>query len=396
MANARAARDIHEAHRVSTPLELLFDLTFVAAISVAATQLHHGLAEQHLSTAIAGFAVGFWSIWLAWMGFTWYASAYDSDDASFRLLAMVQMVGVLVLAVGVPGMSQGQWKAGIIGYVIMRLALVAQWLLAARGDPARRGTCLRYACGIATVQLLWVAWLWSPPQARWPVFALLALCELAVPVWAERGAATPWHPHHIAERHGLFVIMTLGECVIGATSAIASLWRVGGWSFDLALVGFASMALVLSLWWMYFLMPTGEALERHRERARAWTYGHFFVFFALAAVGAGLEIVADTLAPGTVTPGEAADPLFAILAVALPEALFVLALWGLHAWLVRSQDRSAPVALACIGCILAVPLAVHFGLRLPWALLLSSLGPVLAIVHHELGRVSHAERFAVR
>ena len=55
MANARAARDIHEAHRVSTPLELLFDLTFVAAISVAATQLHHGLAEQHLSAAVDFF-----------------------------------------------------------------------------------------------------------------------------------------------------------------------------------------------------------------------------------------------------------------------------------------------------------------------------------------------------
>lgn len=395
MPQLRTARDIHERHRVSTPLELLLDLTFVAAISLAATQLHHGLAEHHVSSAVVFFAIGFWSIWLAWMGFTWYASAYDNDDALFRVLAMVQMVGVLVLAVGIPGMSQGQWKAGILGYVIMRLALVAQWLLAARGDPARRRTCLRYAFGIAAVQLLWVAWLWLPATARWPVFALLAVCELAIPPWAERAAPTPWHPHHIAERHGLFVIMTLGECVIGATSAIASVWRDGGWSFDLALVGLASMTLILCLWWMYFLVPTGEALEQHRDRARGWTYGHYFVFLALAGVGAGLEVVADTLAHG-VTPGEETTPLFAILCVAVPEVLFVLALWGLHAWLVRAKERSAPFALASIACILAVPLAVHLGLRLPWALLLSSLGPLVAILHHEIGRERHAERFAVR
>lgn len=264
----------------------------------------------------------------------------------------------------------------------MRLALVVQWLLAARGDRLRRRTCLRYAIGVSAMQVLWVGWLWVPPEWGWTAFALLVAGELLVPVWAERAERTPWHPHHIAERYGLLVIITLGECVLGAANAIANLWRVDGWSGDLALVGMASMLLILCLWWLYFQLPSGESLHRHREWAFVWGYGQFFVFLGLAAMGAGLEVVADTLNPGLVTPGEAAAPLYAILVVALPQGLFIACLWLLHGGLTRSAWHRLPVTLMCLACIAAVPLTIMAGLRLPWALLLLSVGPVLMIVHN--------------
>ena len=80
-----AGRDPGEAHRASTPLELFFDLTFVVAVSQAASGLHHGLVEGHAGDSLVGFPLVFFGIWWAWMNFTWFASAYDTDDDVYRI-----------------------------------------------------------------------------------------------------------------------------------------------------------------------------------------------------------------------------------------------------------------------------------------------------------------------
>ena len=94
------ARDPGQVHRASTPLELLFDLCFVVAVSQAAAQLAHGVEDDHMGPALLGYAMVFFGIWWAWMNFTWFASAYDTDDVPYRLLTLVQMAGALVLAAG--------------------------------------------------------------------------------------------------------------------------------------------------------------------------------------------------------------------------------------------------------------------------------------------------------
>src|SRR4051794_9712807 len=95
-------RDTTEAHRTSTPLELLVDLCFVVAVAQAAASLHHAVAEDHVSQAILGYVTVFFAIWWAWMNFTWFASAYDNDTVVFRIGVFVQITGVLILAAGVP------------------------------------------------------------------------------------------------------------------------------------------------------------------------------------------------------------------------------------------------------------------------------------------------------
>jgi len=150
-------RDIHEQHRTATPLELLLDLSFVVAIALAASQLHHGVMDHQTGPALAGFVAAFVAIWWAWMNYTWFASAYDDDSAVFRLLTMLQMGGVLVFATGVPGLFSGDFRVGVLGYAIMRLALVAQWLLAARAATPRarppvaatRWASRRYRCCVS-------------------------------------------------------------------------------------------------------------------------------------------------------------------------------------------------------------------------------------------------------
>ena len=381
-------RDIHEQHRTATPLELLFDLTFVVGVALAAAQLHHAEGAGHLLQVLPGYLLAFFAIWWAWMNYTWFSSAYDTDDAVWRVLTLLQMVGVLIFATSVPGLFEGRTLLAVVGYAAMRLPLCLQWLRAAQGDATRRATCLRYAGGVAAVQALWIANYLAgahgglPAGAVWPAFGVLVLLELAVPVWAEtRGPSTPWHAHHIAERYSGFVIMILGESILGATNAVSNLVQASGLTAELALVGLGGALLAFCLWWMYFLLPSGAALHAHRERSFGWGYGHYVTFAALAAVGSGLEVVADAM-----KPDGGATALAAVSAVAVPQAIYVASIWALHRHATRAPQRQIALTLLVLACIGLGPLAVARGLPLPWGLLLLSLGPVMAIVAQERGR----------
>ncbi len=312
-------RDPDEHPRASTPLELLFDLCFVVAISQAAAQLAHGVEVGHAGVAVLGFAFVFFGIWWAWVNFTWFASAYDTDDVPYRLLTLVQMAGVLVFAAGVPaGLNDYDFTIGTVGYAIMRVPLVLQWLRAAREDPARRRTCLRYAGGVAVVQALWIARLALPFEWGIAGFVVLALAEIAVPVWAEFTAGqTTWHPEHIAERYGLFTLIVLGEVILGTTVAFQS--ALGhGLSLDLVLLAVGGLLLVFGLWWTYFLGGDEAGLTSTRA-ALTWGYGHYFVFGSIAALGAGLEVAVLTSEHAAEIPQVVAG-----LAVGVPVAVFVV------------------------------------------------------------------------
>ena len=188
-------RSTQETHRAATPLELFFDLCFVVAIALAATSLHHEIAEDHIWHGVSNYAFIFFAIWWAWMNFTWFASAYDTDDAVYRLTTFIQMTGALVFAAGVPrAFEDERIELATIGYVIMRLALVTQWLRAAAGHEDTRRTTLRFAIGVALVQLLWVGRLFLPEPLLWPTLVLLVCVELLIPLWAESAGHTTWHP----------------------------------------------------------------------------------------------------------------------------------------------------------------------------------------------------------
>jgi low temperature requirement protein LtrA len=222
-------RDQDEPHRASTPLELLFDLCFVVGVAEVAAQLHHSEAAGHALEALPGYLVGFFLIWWAWMNFTWFASAYDTDDVPYRLLTLLQIGGVLILTAGVPAaFASYDFTVAVAGYIVMRVAMVIQWLRAAREHPATRRSTLRYAVGIGLCQVGWLIRLALPAPWNALLFAALSATELGIPAWAEAsGQPTPWHAGHIAERYGLFTIIVLGECVFAATTAIqAAIARV--------------------------------------------------------------------------------------------------------------------------------------------------------------------------
>lgn len=286
-------RDPHQEHRASTPLELFFDLTMVVAVAASAAALHHGIAEGHYASALVGYFSVFFGIWWAWVNFTWFASAYDTDDLLMRLMTMVQMAGVLVLAAGVPLASGGDFRVTTIGYAIMRVPLIVQWLRAAAesGDP--HGVCRRYAIGVGVAQVLWLARLALPSSGavQWPVFVVLVVVELLVPVYAERQRfGTPWHPEHIAERYGLFVIIVCGEVLLSASTSFAAAVE-HGLSAQLLEVAIGGILIVFCVWSFYFHRSHAEELT---ERGPwGWAYLHFFIFASVAAIGAGIGVMVD-------------------------------------------------------------------------------------------------------
>ena len=142
-------RDSTESHRASTSLELLFDLTFVVAVAQAARELAAAVAAGPSVHAVGAYLMVFFAVYWGWLNFTWFASAYDTDDVPYRLLTLLQMGGVLVVAAAVPSAFEtGRFTWVVVGYVIMRVTMVAQWLRAAHSDPAGRRTAQRYALGI--------------------------------------------------------------------------------------------------------------------------------------------------------------------------------------------------------------------------------------------------------
>src|SRR4051794_22490070 len=197
-----AGRDPHETGRAATPLELLFDLTFVIAFGTAASELAHFLAEGYVVEGILGFAFATFAVSWAWINFSWFASAFDTDDWIYRLTTMVQMVGVIILALGLPPMfasvDHGPTLDNgvmVLGYVVMRVAMVVQWLRAARQSPDRRRACLTYVVAISIAQVGWIVQIAADMtlvvSAAFAV--VLILIELAGPLLAERRTGgTPW------------------------------------------------------------------------------------------------------------------------------------------------------------------------------------------------------------
>ncbi|MDQ0950413.1 low temperature requirement protein LtrA [Streptomyces phaeochromogenes] len=364
------ARGRDEAHRVASPLELFFDLCFVVAIAQAGVQLVHSVAEAHAAEGILNYAMVFFAIWWAWMNFTWFASAYDNDDALYRVVTLVQIAGVLVLAAGVSkAFEDHDFLWVLLGYVIMRMALTVQWLRVARNaDGAERRMALRYAGGVLVCQVGWVGLVLLPESGRPWLFLVMAIAEMCVPLVAEREYSTVWHPHHISERYGLFTIIVLGETIAAATIAV----KVGVDENDalgeLLPIASGGLLIIFAAWWIYFVVPIHGHLSSSRK-AFLWGYGHYLIFASAAAIGAGLEVAVEQAV------GKAhISTLAASAAVTLPTALFLLTVWALHA---RHYKVGTAQQLVLPVTALAVALCTFLG---DWAVFAAGVVAALAVV----------------
>jgi low temperature requirement protein LtrA len=390
-------RDPHESGRTATPLELLFDLTFVIAYGAAADELANQIAHDHTREGLIGFAFAIFAVTWAWIFWTWFSSAYDTDDWIYRLLTMVQMVGVLILALGLPKMFESlvdgdhvDNSAMVIGYVVMRVPMLLQWWRASLQDVGRRRLCQVMMLTILLSQIVWCLLVFADLSVGvfLAVLVPLALLEISGPILAEvRYGGTPWHPHHIAERYGLLVIITLGEGLLGTIIALRTVIE-DGWSVDVAVLGFAGTAMIFGLWWTYFVIPNGDLLHAYRSRSFGWSYGHMPLFGALVGVGAGLHVAAYYL-------GEEYDVsrVTTVWSIAIPLGAYVVMMYALYAQITRTHDPFH--ALLIVGSFVVLGAGVAMaaaGVPMVWCVLVLALTPWVTVLGYETVGHRHNER----
>jgi low temperature requirement protein LtrA len=382
-------RDPDEIQRVASPLESLFDLTFASSFALAAAQFASVIARGQYETGVIGFGYASFAICWAWTNFSWFSSAYDTDDWIFRVTTMVQMVGVLVLTIGLPRMfatierhERVDNSVMVLGYVIMRVALVSQWLRAAKQDPSHRRSCLTYAVAISIAQLGWVALIVLRFSTAWTVAlgSALALLELAGPLLAERkDGGTPWHAHHIAERHSLFAIMALGEAVVGTVGALSAVVNRQGWTLDAMLVGVAGTGVTFGMWWVYFLLPSARVLQRNRNRAFVWGFAQLLIVTSIVAMGAGLHVAAHYVDRATQI-----GALATVVTLAAPVGAFLILVYALYYCLARRfESFQAWLLTASLAAVALAVVLARFGASPPTCLLVLAIAPAISVVGYE-------------
>jgi low temperature requirement protein LtrA len=283
----RTAKDQEEERR-ATWLELFYDLVFVAAIAEVA----HSLSEHISLSGFLGYALLFVPIWWSWVGATFYATRFDTDDLGHRLLTLLQMIAIAVLAVNVHH-GLGDTSTGFaLSYVTVRGILIIQYLVAGYHVAEARGLTNWYATGFGLAAAMWLVSVFVPAPWRFGLWGLGLIIDFATPFTAGKLVArVPPSFSHIPERIGLFTIIVLGEAVIAVVRGVAQL----EWGVSSAVEAVLGMSIAFSLWWIYFDSVDGSPLRSMGKGRMSiglmWLYSHLPLAIGIAAAGVGVEHV---------------------------------------------------------------------------------------------------------
>lgn len=269
-------------------LELFFDLVFVVVIA----QLAHRLAEHPSWAGIGWFVFLFYAVWSSWINGTYYHDLHTTDDLSIRVFTFAQMLAVGLMAVHAGDVPGGGTTGFAIGYAANTLLLVVLWFRTGLHDPDHRAASLPYSLAYLVSAILFsVSVVLEPPLVYW-LWATALLSEGIGYAWAmnrwtppeiQGGEAVIAATPSLIERMGLFVIIVLGEVVVGSVNGMADLTPM---DLDETVIGLSGMLVAIGLWWLYFdLVSHRRPVSR---RTQVWLFLHFPLVVAIAAGGAGV------------------------------------------------------------------------------------------------------------
>ncbi|MBR8833765.1 MAG: low temperature requirement protein A [Stigonema ocellatum SAG 48.90 = DSM 106950] len=289
-----------EEERHATWLEIFFDLIFVAAIS----ELGQNLNQDVSLSGFVSFLLLFVPVWWSWIGATFYANLFDTDDLGHRLLTALQMLGVGALAVNVHD-GLGKSSAGFaLSYTAIRALLVIEFLRAGQHVVAARPLTARVAKGSGVAALLWLVSAFMPMPLRFGLWTLALTVDFGTVMTAGESVHVELAPHtsHLPERFGLFTMIVLGDTVLAVVDGVAK----QQWNVSSAIAAVFGMSIAFSLWWIYFDNLGGSAIQAartcHHIRAyQTWVYMHLPLVIGLAATGVGVEHVVSS-DPGVALP----------------------------------------------------------------------------------------------
>ena len=278
-----------ETERV-TPLELFFDLVFVLAI----TQCTALMADDPTWAGLARGLLVLGVLWWSWVGYAWLTSVLDPEEGGVRLVMFVAMAALLVVALCVPGAFGDDALLFACAYGVVRFSQIGLFLIASRDNPALRQSVLGLAGGTAVGVGLIVAASALDGWAQGLVWAVALALDMAEPFFFGSEGWSLEHPGHFAERHGLILIIALGESIVAI--------GVGaGTEVDAGVVAAATLgiAIAAAIWWLYFdvismlaersltQLPPGR--ERNELARDTYSYLHFPMVAGIVLVALGLK-----------------------------------------------------------------------------------------------------------
>ena len=242
MTEAEREVDRSDEHQV-TPLELFFDLVFV----FATTQVTSLLADDPTWGGVLRGMLILAALWWAWVAYAWLTSATDVDEGGVRLTMLGSMGAMLIVALAVPGAFGDDAVLFGVAYLIVRLLHLVLSAMVAGDDPVRRGALLRFVPTATVGPLLLVLAGFLEGDVQIAVWVVALAIDYLGPVVIGVGGGWQVAPEHFAERHGLIVLIALGESIIAI--------GVGaGFELDTGVVIGATLGIVVvsALWWLYF------------------------------------------------------------------------------------------------------------------------------------------------
>jgi low temperature requirement protein LtrA len=272
-----------------TPLELFFDLVFVLAITqctalMAGHPTWKGLAEGLLVLGV---------LWWSWVGYSWLTSVLDPEEGAVRLVIVAAMASLLVVSLCVPGAFGDEALTFALAYGFVRAAHIALFVLASRDDPQFRRSVNGLAGGTALGVGILIVASFTDGGLQIGLWALALGLDMGEPfLFGSEG----WKlvPRHFAERHGLIVIIALGESIVAI-----GVGAQAGVDTGVIVAAVLGTAVAAALWWLYFdvvalvavrrLENAKEGRERNEVARDSFSYLHFPMVAGVVLLALGLK-----------------------------------------------------------------------------------------------------------
>jgi low temperature requirement protein LtrA len=345
---SRISATLREGEKV-TPLELFFDLVFVLAITQCTALMSHDTTWSGLAQGLLVLGM----LWWAWVGYAWLTSVIDPEEGAVRLVMFGAMAALLVVSLCVPRAFDELALVFALAYGAVRIAHIGLFVLASPEDDALRHSVLGLALSTAiAIALLAIASLFDG-LAQGAIWLLALLLDMGGPYLF---GAEGWKlvPHHFAERHGLIVIIALGESIVAIGVGAA-----GALSFGIGVAAVLGVALAAAMWWIYFdivaivsarrLAEAAPGRDRNEMARDSYSYLHLIMVAGIVLVALGLKK----------TIGHYGDHLHSVPAFALlgGVAIYLLGLVAFRYRHIHSINRQR-LALA-IALLALVPVATE-------------------------------------
>ena len=288
---------VTEGHRRVSWLELFYDLFYVVTVS----QLAHGLVGIVTWEKIITYVLVFVPVWWVWIGTTFYNERFETEGMENRLFFFLLMFPVLGLAVFTYD-AMGSTAVGFaISYILGRLIITYLWLRAAIHIREFRPTGRIFVTGFTTSIILFTVSIFTSPQVRSALWGIALLIDVTTPAFTlqHQRKLPRFSTSKLPERFGLFILIVLGESIVGVVNGLAALKMA---TFGTIIPSLFGITIGFSLWWIYFDFVSRRPAKSNVAVSILWVYLHLPLAMGIAATGAGISNIIAARAENDAVP----------------------------------------------------------------------------------------------